>query len=141
MKQDKGKAQTRGDQHRSVRSTAEWVTLSASVLIVLTLAALVLYQQFTQGTAPPVIEVQPRLQELRQEGGAFYLPVEITNKGEVTAEDIEVQLTLQTKDKEPETIQFQVKLLAGGESDTQTAIFQNDPSKGDITHAVAFSAH
>jgi len=121
------------------RTAAEWVTLSLSVLIVLALAGLVIYQQMVRGTEPPSIEVMPKLEEMRQEGDAYYVPIEVTNKGETTAEDIEVQLSLDTGEGQPETAAFTLKFLAGAESESQTVVFQSDPSKGKLTHVVAFS--
>src|SRR5687768_5825185 len=120
-------------------STAERITLGISVLIVLALAALVIYQQIAGGTEPPVIEVQPRLEEIRQEGGAYYVPIDISNKGELTAEDVEVQMSLEIDGEEPETIAFAVKFLAGGETGQQTVVFQNNPAEGELTHLVAFT--
>ena len=127
------------DKEQKKRTGAEWFTLAISVLIVLVLAGLVIYQEVARGTEPPVIEVQPRLEEVRQEGNTYYVPVEIANKGERTAEDVEGQISLEIEGEEPETIAFAVKFLAGGETDEQTAAFQNDPSKGKLTHVIAFS--
>ena len=126
------------EQNRQ-RTGAEWITLGISVFIVLALAGLVIYQEVARGTEPPVIEVQPKLEQLRQEGGAYYVPIDIANKGEVTAEDIEVQVSLEIEGEEPETIAFTVKFLAGGETGEQTVVFQNDPAEGELTHLVAFT--
>ena len=135
----RGNEPEEGKKGQDKRTGAEWVTLGASVLIVLALAGLVLYQQFTQGTKPPTIQIEPKLNEMRQEGDAYYLPVEVTNTGEKTAESIEVQFSLDPGEGEPEAAAFSVQFLAGGESENQTIVFQSDPSKGKLTHVVAFS--
>jgi uncharacterized protein (TIGR02588 family) len=130
--------QEKGEQSKE-RTAAEWITLGVSVLIVLALAGLVIYQELARGTEPPVIEVMPRLGETRHEGDAYYVPIDVTNKGETTAEDIEVQLSLEAGEGQPEVAAFTLKFLAGAETESQTVVFQNDPSKGKLTHVVAFS--
>lgn len=137
--QDSSNGQSGNGAGSEERSTAEWVTLVVSVLIVLALAGLIIYQQMVRGTEPPLIEVTPKLEEMRQEGNAYYVTIEVTNKGELTAEDVEVQLSLETGEGQPEVAAFTLKLLAGRETESQTVIFQNDPSKGKLTHVVAFS--
>ena len=137
--EDGSKGQTGAKEQDEKHSTAEWITLGISVLIVLGLAALVIYQQVVAGTQPPVIEVQPKLGEIREEGGTYYVPIDIANKGEVTAEDVEIQISLEIEGEEPETVAFTVKFLAGGETEEQTVVFQNDPAEGEFTHLVAFT--
>jgi len=137
--EDSSNEQAAGKEQGKKDPTAERITLGISVLIVLGLAALVIYQQVVGGTQPPVIEVQPKLEEIRREGDAYYVPIDIANKGELTAEDIEIQMSLEVEGEEPETIAFAVKFLAGGETGQQTVVFQNDPAEGKLTHLVAFT--
>ena len=139
VEKDSSNGQGDNKEQNKKRRGAEWVALAVSVLIVLGLAGLVIYQEVVRGTEPPVIEVQPKLEEVRQEGGAYYVPINIANKGEVTAEDIEVQMSLEIEGEEPEMIAFAVKFLAGGETEEQTVVFQNDPAEGKLTHLVAFT--
>jgi uncharacterized protein (TIGR02588 family) len=121
------------------RSAAEWTTLAVSIVVVLTLAGLVVYQYFTEGTAPPIIEVKPVLEQVRHEGETYYIPVEVTNSGEQTAESVEVQLSLSTGESQPETTGFTIQFLAGKETHHQTAAFQNDPAQGTLEHTITFA--
>ena len=139
VEKDSSNKQADGKEQNKKRTGAEWITLTVSVLIVLGLAGLVIYQEAARGTEPPVIEVQPKLGEIRREGDAYYVPIDIANKGEVTAEDIEVQVSLEIEGEEPETIAFAVKFLAGGETGEQTVVFQKDPAEGELTYLVAFT--
>ncbi|MGA7729682.1 MAG: TIGR02588 family protein [Chloroflexia bacterium] len=121
------------------RSAAEWTTLIASVAVVLALAGLVVFDYFTRGTQPPVIEVTPIMEEVRIEGDSFYLPVEIANRGAVTAEAVAIELTLKGSDGSEETAGFMVDFLAGGETHHQTVVFGTDPRQGELEHVASFS--
>lgn len=127
-----------GGEEKEERTTAEWVSLLISVAIVLVLVGGLVYQIFARGNEPPTIEVVPLMEEVRQEGESYYLPLDITNNGDKTAENIEVMLSLDTGEGDPETMQFQVQFLDGGETENQTVIFQNDPSEGELTHTASF---
>lgn len=136
---DKGGSGGREDGSKEKRSGAEWITLAVSILIVLALVGLVSYQHFAKGTEPPLIEVEPKTGEMRQDRDAYYLPVTITNKGEITAEGIEIELSLDSGDGEMEATSFTVEFLAGGEMAHQTVVFYKDPAQGTLSHNVSFS--
>jgi uncharacterized protein (TIGR02588 family) len=78
------------------------------------------------------------MEEIRQEGDSYYLSLDITNNGDRTAENVEVMLTLDTGEGDPETMQFQVQFLDGGETENQTVIFKNNPAQGELTHTASF---
>ncbi|MDQ5823874.1 MAG: hypothetical protein M3441_06620 [Chloroflexota bacterium] len=128
--------QDRGE--RQERTTAEWVSLLVSVAIVLALVGGLVYQVFARGNRPPIIEVKPLMEEVRQEGDSYYLSLDITNNGDRTAENVEVMLSLDTGEGDPETMQFQVQFLDGGETENQTVIFRNNPAEGELTHTASF---
>lgn len=138
-KGEEGGSDRQGDGSKEGRSGAEWTTLAVSILIVLALVGLVSYQHFAGGTEPPLIEVEPQTGEMRQDGDAYYLPVTVTNKGDITAESIEIELSLDSGDGEMEAISFTVEFLAGGERAHQTAVFYKDPAQGTLSHNISFS--
>ncbi|HEX8218030.1 MAG TPA: hypothetical protein VF914_02325 [Chloroflexia bacterium] len=127
-----------GREEKKERTTAEWVSLFISMAIVLTLVGGLIYQIFAGGHRPPAIEVTPLMEEIRQEGDSYYLSLDITNNGDRTAENVEVMLTLDTGEGDPETMQFQVQFLDGGETENQTVIFKNNPAQGELTHTASF---
>ncbi len=129
--------QGNGDE-KGERTTAEWVSLLVSLAVVLVLVGGLVYQIFARGDGPPVIEVKPLMEEVRQEGDSYYLSLDITNNGDRTAENVEVQLSLDTGQGEPETMQFQIQFLDGGETENQTVVFQNNPAEGELTHTASF---
>ncbi len=121
------------------RTIAEWTTLGTSVLILFAVIVLLSYEYFASSARQPVVEAQPQLEEIRQAGGAYYLPVDVTNRGERTAEDVRVQVSLSSGQGQQETSQFSLKFLAGSATERGTVIFREDPLKGNITvDAISF---
>jgi uncharacterized protein (TIGR02588 family) len=120
------------------RTTAEWVTLGVSLVVLLGLVGLVLFVSLTRGDRPSTIKVEPMLSEVRQSEDAYYLPVNITNDGDMAVGDVEVELSLASEGSEPETIAFTVLFLAGGETSQEIVVFSKDPSKGELSQVVGF---
>jgi uncharacterized protein (TIGR02588 family) len=123
--------QRKGDRSTG-RSIAEWTTLGFSAAVVLVLVGLVSYELFTSGVRPPVIEARPLVGEVRQAGDAYYLPVEVTNRGERTAEDVKVRVCLTSDEGRRESSQFSTGFLAGGDTEQEVVVFQGNPSRGDV---------
>jgi uncharacterized protein (TIGR02588 family) len=118
------------------RAVAEWTTLGISLSILLALVGLVIYQYVAGGTAAAVIEVQPRLGEVRREGEAYYVPVDVRNRGERTAEDVRVRLSLEADGGAAESAELQVQFLAGGATEHGTVVFHSDPAGGNLSARV-----
>ena len=74
---------------------------------------------------------------MRHEGESYYLPVEVTNRGGRTAEEVVVQAELVGSDGSAEESEFTLDFLAGGETREGTAVFATDPSTGELTIDVA----
>ena len=125
-------------EERKERTTAEWVTLAVSILIVLALAMLVLFQYVAQGTRPPEIEIKPLQQETRHIGDKYYLPISVTNNGEKAVESVEVELELTVSGEEPETVAFNIPFLAGLGSDEYTVVLSSDPQAGELAYTISF---
>jgi uncharacterized protein (TIGR02588 family) len=129
--------ETRPSQDRS-RSTAEWVTLSVSIAILALLIGSVVYVSFTGSDEPATIGVRPEMEEMRRDGATYYLPVQVTNKGGHTAEDVQVQLTLASGEGESASATFTIRFLAGGEQKRGVVAFQTDPTAGELRSSVSF---
>ena len=138
--EDEPESKEEGKQkEKEGRTGAEWVTLSISVLIIASLVGLLTYLYFTQGTDPPIIEVEAKLEEVKQQGDSYYLPLTITNTGEKTAEDVQIEVSLDSGEGDPETVTFTILFLAGSEPDYETAVFTKDPSEGELSYVISFS--
>ena len=128
---------------RKGRSRAEWVSLAVSGLLLASLLGLIGYEHFSRGSAPPLIQVRPQLDAVREDpdgqgrtrgqGVTYYVPVEVKNLGDQTAEDVVVELVLQPPQGEPERAEVTIHLLAGGATQATTAIFRSDPRRGTLT--------
>lgn len=117
----------------SGRTVAEWTTLGVSVAILVLVFGAIAWLWVEADSEPTTIEVAPVLDAVRKEGDAWYLPVEVTNRGERTAEEIIVEAELATGDAEPETAEITFGFLASGETVRGTVIFSSDPATGDLT--------
>jgi uncharacterized protein (TIGR02588 family) len=124
----------RGDRAEG-RSSAEWITLAMSSLIVLGLIALTTYFYLTGSTAPAMLEVEPRIAETYQAGGRFYLPVTVHNSGGATGEEIRIRVTAIGSSGPQETAEFQVQFLAGGGSSKAVVSFASDPRQSQVSGA------
>ena len=115
------------------RSAAERTTLAISLAILALLVGLVGYQYVDGGADSPIVEVRPQLQAVRREGEAYYLPIEIANRGNRTAEDVLVRVSLASGEGRRESGEFQVPFLAGGATREGIIIFRADPARGELT--------
>lgn len=133
-----GTAEQRGGRRRpaATRSTAEWVTLAISGLIVGALVALTSYVYLTGSDAPASIEVEPHPAETFQNGARYALPVTVRNRGGATGEDVTVRVTLTGRDGRQETAEWRVQFLSGGGASHGVAVFGSDPRQGRVEAGV-----
>ncbi len=126
-----------GENGEGGQSAAEWITLSVSVAVVLAVVGLIGYDYFASAALRmPVIEVDPVEEEVQQVNGAYYLLIEVTNRGEQTAEDVMVQVSLVPDQGQRETSQFTVAFLAGNDTEREMVVFKEDPSEGNLSSDV-----
>lgn len=120
------------------RSIAEWTTLGISVLILAVLAAVIGYQYVAGEDLPATIMVAPQQDKLRTENDAYYLPVEIRNSGDRTAEDLTVSFSLRDSGGAVESAEISIAFLAGRETVEAVLVFRHDPAAGELTHVSSF---
>ena len=132
--QESGRQESR---ERSGRSVAEWTTLVIGAVLILALVGLVTYLYVSGENRPPVVEATSLDREIRREESAYYVPIEVTNQGGETAEDVVIQAELSTGEGAPEVTEFAIDFLAGGETAEGTVVFSTDPSAGELTVGVA----
>ncbi len=126
-------ASGRDERATSGRSAAEWTTLGISLAILAVLFATIGWLWVRDAGMPASIEVTPVTEAIRQEGGVWYLPLEVVNSGDATAEDVIVEAALDTGQGEPETAQITITFLSSGETARGTAAFTSDPAAGSLT--------
>jgi uncharacterized protein (TIGR02588 family) len=105
---------------------------------VITLLGLLTYLSFRGGEESILIEVQPQLDSVREQGDQYYLPVEITNRGDATASEVQVELSLSDSQGNQESSSFTVQFLAGGAAARGEVIFTMDPRQGELTSSASY---
>lgn len=114
------------------RSAAEWTSFGISLAIVLALVGLVGYLQFSRGSRPPTIDVAPRLDRVRQIGDVYYVPIDVANGGDLTAQDVRIVLAHASDGDRVQSSELRFEYLAGGETARGTVSFRQDPSRGSV---------
>src|SRR5688500_14544552 len=71
------------------KSTAEWVSLSISLVILLGFVAAILWLWIHQPTGPPQFKIERAM--VRNDAGVFYLPVTVTNIGGLAVGQVRVE--------------------------------------------------
>jgi uncharacterized protein (TIGR02588 family) len=119
------------------RSAAEWTTLLISLAIIGGLVGLVIWLSLSGGAEPPRFTVSPHLEAVRQEADRYALPVSVQNAGGQAAQDTRVIAELaQTGEGSPETAEFTIDVLAGGETQEGTMYFNHDPTAHQLSVVV-----
>ena len=121
---------------KKLRTTAEWVTLAISTLIVVGLIALTAYFYVTSPNTPAAVEVEPRPAETYQSGSRFYLPLTIRNTGGETGEEVRVRVSVTDSSGRQEAAEVMIQFLAGGGSSKAVAAFGTDPRQGRVEAVV-----
>ncbi len=115
------------------RTMAEWTTLGISLAILALVFATIAWLWTQDDSEPVTLEVTPVNESIRHEGDTWYLPLEVVNSGDATAEDVVIEASLDTGEGEPETAEITFTFLASGETARGTAVFTSDPSSGELT--------
>lgn len=114
------------------RTVAEWTTLAISAAMVVSMLGLVTYLYVRGDSQPAIVTASAQLDKLRQDDSAYYVPVQVTNEGDRTVEDVTIEGELAV-DGQVETAEITVTFLAGGERVTGAFVFSQDPSQGELT--------
>jgi uncharacterized protein (TIGR02588 family) len=119
------------DQER--RAPAELLTLALSVAIIAVVLTLVLWLYLRGDDEPPRIVVSTLLDDVREDEGSWYLPIEVRNDGDRTVANARIEAELDVGEPNPQVAEVTVDYLAGGERVRATLIFTSDPSTGTLT--------
>lgn len=115
------------------RNVAEWVTFGVASAIIALVAGLMVVQSF--GSSDPPAPVAERVGAVRDEGGHFFVPVDVTNRGDETAAAVQVIAEL-TVDGETTSGDQVIDFLGGSEVVHLTFAFDTDPSAGELVVSV-----
>ena len=111
------------------RTPAEWFTFAVSATVLLGVMALVALQIPTEDKPPlPVARITSFGEE---RGESYVVVVEVENRGDLTAENIQVSVSLETDEGTVEGDQT-IDFLAGEEKHEIEFLFDDNPSSGEL---------
>ncbi len=120
-------------QH-AVRTRPEWVTFGVSALILVVVVGLLVVRAFhTDAAAAPVADRPGTVKEV---SGQFFVPIEIVNRGDLGAAEVQVVAEL-TIDGQTTSSDQVVDFLGGGETQELTFVFAENPADGALVITVA----
>ena len=106
----------------------EWLVFAAGLLLVSSALGYLVYDGATLGDAPPSIEV--RLGEPEPRAQNFIVPVSVVNRGDLTAEGVQVEVVL--KGASEERSEFVLAFLPRGATREGWVAFRADPRLGQL---------
>jgi uncharacterized protein (TIGR02588 family) len=87
----------------------EWIIFIIGLILVTGTLGYLIYDAATVSESPPKIEFQIGSSQAQSEH--FIVPISVTNSGDQTAEDVQIEVVLETGETEPERAQFQIAFL------------------------------
>jgi uncharacterized protein (TIGR02588 family) len=107
------------------KSTAEWISLAVSLLILLGFVGAIVWLWINQPAGPPQFNVQRGV--VRNESGLFHLPVTVTNIGGLAVGEVRVEAKLNNQGREETTVTTIDFLPVRGQEEV-VLIFGSEPS-------------
>lgn len=123
-------------EKKQEKNWLEWsITIISAILVFFTLGFLV-YQMIYEEETPPNISLI--LGEVSQKDGAFAVPIEATNKGTQTAENVMIEVVLENEAAE-EKAEITFAFLPGNSSAKGWVIFTKRPELKNLkTHVKGY---
>ena len=112
----------------------EWGVFACSLGLILATAGLLIHEHFSLGQQPADPQVQLGTPETHK--GYFAVPLTIVNRGDATAESVQVQVELQLPDGEIEKGEVQLQYLPRHATSHAWVTFLRDPREGKLTTQV-----
>jgi uncharacterized protein (TIGR02588 family) len=103
----------------------EWIVFTLSLVLVVFTLGYIVYDGATVGETPPNIELQ--LGQPQPQSDRFIVPVTATNRGDETAETVQIEVILTNGGQEEETSQFEIAFLPRHSTRRGWVTFQTDP--------------
>ena len=127
---------TRAEKKASAapKSTAEWVSLAVSIIILSGFVGTIIWLWFNQPTGPAQFQVQRGV--VRNETGLFHLPVKVTNTGGMAVGQVRVEGKLNNQGQEETTVTT-IDFLPVRAQEEVVLVFRNEPS-GAVVQVVSY---
>ena len=106
----------------------EWCVFGVGLVLVLGTLGFLVYDGAKTGDAPARIEIE--LKEPSAAGQGFQVPVVVSNRGDVTAGDVHIEVTLEGG--EAERSEFRIAFLPRRSTREGVVTFHTDPRAGRL---------
>lgn len=117
------------DEQQQVQPTMlGWIARMVSLALLLLLAGTIVYQ-IIQPHKDIAFNVSVKSDEIREQGGAYLIPIDVTNVGTDTARD--VKLSLETGS---ETTDIEMKMI--GQKETITFVVSSPDRVTSVSHEI-----
>ncbi len=116
------------------KSTAEWISLAVSLVILLGFVGTIVWLWIHQPAGPAQFKVERGV--VRNETGLFHLPVRVTNIGGLAVEQVRVEGKLNNQGREETTVTT-IDFLPMRAEEEVVLIFRNEPS-GAVVQVVSY---
>jgi uncharacterized protein (TIGR02588 family) len=110
-------------------SSAEWISLAVSLIILLGFVGTIIWLWINQPTGPAQFMVQRGV--VRNETGLFHLPVTVTNKGGLAVGQVRVEGKLNNQGQE-EIAVTTIDFLPVRAQEKVVLVFRNEPSSAVV---------
>ena len=107
----------------------EWTVFGVSAVLIATVIGFLVYESATMGHTLPDIQVHLGTPEARS--GYFAVPLEVTNKGDQTAEGVHIEVVLRAGGKE-ERADLEIAFLPRRGVREAWVTFKTDPRNGTL---------
>lgn len=108
----------------------EWIVFGVGLALVAGVLGFLVYDGARMGGAPPDIEL--KLGAPARRGAEFVVPVAATNRGDETAEGVQIEVVLEAGGGEPERGEFAIAFLPRRATRNGWVTFRTDPSTGQL---------
>jgi uncharacterized protein (TIGR02588 family) len=110
---------------RLEKNWLEWSVFALSFTLVAGMLIYLIHDAVTRGNAPPDLIVH--LGEAKAQEDHFLMPVLVTNHGDLTAKDIQIEVTLTGASESGERATFEIEFLPRQATHEGWVTFQSDP--------------
>jgi uncharacterized protein (TIGR02588 family) len=110
----------------------EWIVFAVSLALVAGIVGFLAWDAVQEEDSPAVLSVELGRPEPRG-SGTWAVPVTVRNRGDETAENVNVEVTLETPGAEPETADFEAAFVPRRSKSEGWVMFRNDPSRGKLS--------
>jgi uncharacterized protein (TIGR02588 family) len=119
------------------KNALEWTVFAVGLVLVLATLGYLVRESVASGDEPPDVAV--RLGSARPSQHGWLLPVEVTNVGSSTAEDVRVPIALDLPDGTREEAELDIAFLPPESKRRGWVNFRSDPGEGTLSlGAIAF---